>query len=542
MPEISIQTPDGRTRTYRLEGDRVGLGRANSNELCYQEDTGLSRKHLVFEREEDDWILRDPGSKNGTLLNGQRLKDRQKLKPGDRIVAGHLAIVFDAPIRPFQETVMFVDRREEPQIRGATVSTNLARAISMERGKTARLGQDRSAALIKAGRELAGHRPLEELFPVILNLAIEAVHAERGVLLTAEGDSLVVRAARGHNFRISTGVRDRVLKGRASILVNDVMSDEAFRGMESLVQQQVHMLMAVPLQGNQNVIGLIYVDSPAAARKFTVDDLNLLTVMSNVAAIRIEHARLVEIEQAEKLLANELEQAAIIQRGLLPSEAPVLPGLQLAGYNAACRTVGGDYYDFIPYEDGRVAIALGDVSGKAMPAALLMTSLHARVRVLAEEPPDVAQLMTRLNRITASSCPSNRFISFFFSVLDARTGELSYSNAGHNPPIMVRRDNSIEYLDGGGLIMGIFGNSRYEAYRARLEPGDLLLLYSDGVTEAVNAAGEEFQEHRLIDVLRANRQRSSQEIITAVRDEVSAFTAGTAAADDLTLVAARRIP
>ena len=179
------------------------------------------------------------------------------------------------------------DGREE-RTRSTTFATDLTHAITSDRPVAA----SRIDALIRAGQELAGHRPLEELFTLILDLAVDSVNGERGVLLTLEGESLVPKAARGENFRISSGVRDRVLEAKESILVNDVQSNEAFRAMHSLVQQQVRMLMAVPLQTKDDVIGLIYVDSPSLTREFSAEDLSLLTVLANVAAIRIEHAEL----------------------------------------------------------------------------------------------------------------------------------------------------------------------------------------------------------------------------------------------------------
>ena len=540
MPEISILTPDGRTQTFPLEGERVGLGRSNANELCFPDDSGLSRQHLLFERDCDGWAIRDPGSKNGTLLNGEKVTPSpRKLKPGDRIHAGHLTIVFGAPARPFNETVVFVDTREEKTALSRKLHDVLpgsTRQVSAETGVTA----DRAGALIKAGQQLVGHITLDKLFPLILDLAIEAVHAERGILLLVENDELSVKASSGGNFRISSGVRDRVLKEKASILVNDVMSDEAFRGMQSLVQQHVRMLMAVPLQTNDKVLGLIYVDSPTLVRDFTAEDLNLLTVMANVAAIRIEHARLAEVEQAEKILAKDLEQAAIIQRGLLPATAPIVPGLDLAGYNAACRTVGGDYYDYVPYPDSRLGVALGDVSGKAMPAALLMTSLQARLRVLAEQSDDVSEVVTRLNRHTALNCPSNRFITFFFGIVDPATGALVYANAGHNPPVVVRANGQTETLTGGGLIMGLFPLAQYEAYETRLGTGDVLVLFSDGVTEATNAAEDEFGEERLNETVRLNMHKSATEIMHAITGALAAFVAGAPTADDVTLVVLKK--
>ncbi len=539
MAEISILTPDGKTKTHELVGDRVGLGRANTNELCYPDDSGLSRQHLYFQRDGDGWLLGDPGSKNGTTLNGERVGAPRRLKPGDRIHAGHLTIVYGVAPRPFNETVVFIDTRDEK----TTVSRSLADVLdpTVQRSDRGSVSADKIGALIKAGKELSAEGDLDKLFPSILNLALEAVQGERGVLLAYEGESLDVKASSGGNFRISQGVRDRVLRGRESLLINDVLSDEAFRGMQSLVQQQVRMFIAVPLQTNDKVLGLIYVDSPTLVREFTVEDLNLLTVMANIAAVRIEQARLALVEQAEKVMAKDLEQAAVIQQSLLPSRAPVIPGLDIAGHNVPCRTVGGDYYDFIPYPDGKIGIALGDVSGKAMPAALLMTSLQARLRVLSEDITDVADLMNRLNRHTAANTPSNRFITLFFMVIDPATGEVTYCNAGHNPPYLARNSGDMEELQEGGLILGLFGGARYAAAKVVLDTGDLVVVFSDGVSEAQDGEQSQFGEDRLKQLIQANRNKTASEIVQAITKAVADFAAGAPAADDLTLVVVRRV-
>jgi serine phosphatase RsbU (regulator of sigma subunit) len=336
-------------------------------------------------------------------------------------------------------------------------------------------------------------------------------------------------------------VRDRVLNEKSSVLVRDAQLDEAFRERMSIVEQKVRTLMAVPLQTKDRTIGLIYVDSPDMFRAFTKDDLSLLTVMANVAAIRIEHARLSEVEELERRMARELDQAAEIQRSFLPAGAPQVDGADLAGYNVPCRTVGGDYFDFFKYPNGRVAMVLGDVSGKGMPASLMMMGLQARVQVLADEPENLAAVINRLNKITCRNCPSNRFITFFFCVLDPTTGELAYCNAGHNPPVLVRAGGSVEYLDGGGPVLGILPIANYSEYRARVEPGDVLAIYSDGVTEATNAREEEFGDEAFAAVLKANRHKSAPEIVDAVTQALTAFAAGSPAADDITLVVARRL-
>jgi serine phosphatase RsbU (regulator of sigma subunit) len=301
-------------------------------------------------------------------------------------------------------------------------------------------------------------------------------------------------------------------------------------------------MIAVPLQTNDRVIGLIYVDTPNTIREFTREDLNLLTVMANVAAIRIEHARLNEIEETERAMAKEMHQAALIQQGLLPSSAPAIEGLDIAAKAVASRAVGGDYYDFIKYPDGRVAIMVGDVAGKGMPAALLMSSLQARVHVVFEEPDDLAKKMARLNKSTCASCPDNRFITFFTCIADAKTGKVVYTNAGHNPPVVVRADGGYEILGGaGGMILGILPMAQYQEAEVTLNSGDVLVLFSDGVTEAVDPQDHDFGEERLAKLVASMRDLPATEIVQEVHRAVHAFTQGAPPADDITVVIARRL-
>jgi sigma-B regulation protein RsbU (phosphoserine phosphatase) len=539
--EIQILSPDGQTRIVPLDCERISLGRSSITELCYPDDSGLSRQHLAFEKQGDEWVIKDLGSKNGTLLNGVRIASAQILKPGDRVTAGHLILIFDsATTRATRPVVFFEDVADDQATSSSTVISGLADVIQADAVKP-EAGSAHVSALIRAGNELAGQRPLPELFRFILGLAMEAVQAERGVLMTLEADELVIRANKGEGFRISSAVRDRVIKG-SSVLVRDTSLDDAFKERRSIVEQHVRTLMAVPLQTQNTIIGLIYVDSPGLIREFTRDDLSLLTVMANVAANRIEHARFAEMEQARQIMARELEQAAEIQRSFLPAVAPNVPGLDLAGHNAACRTVGGDYFDFFAYPNGRVAMVLGDVSGKGMPASLLMMGLQARVQSLIDEPESLAHVMTRINRITSANCPRNRFISFFMCVLDVATGALTYANAGHNPPIIVRTDGSHELLEGGGPVLGILGNMEFQEYTAKMNKGDIFAIYSDGVTEAATPNDEEFEIENLVKTLRANSTQSASTMIEEVNKALTAWTEGAPPADDITLIVARLLP
>ncbi|MGA2134137.1 MAG: SpoIIE family protein phosphatase [Bryobacteraceae bacterium] len=545
MPrEILIHCPDGQLKNIPLTGERFTIGRSSTTDMCFPDDAGLSRQHMQFERDGDDWSVQDLGSKNGTLVNNIPLRAKLRLKPGDRISAGHLAIIFDdkSSAAKAPDNVVVFEAGESDPPSTSTILTSLEGALSSQTivDRPGQHGSKQVQALIRAGQELAGRGTLADLFPLILDLAIDAVGALRGVVMILEGDNLEVKANKGDGFRISSAVRDRVIKEKASVLVRDAQLDEAFRERMSIVEQKVRTLMAVPLQTETRTIGLIYVDSPNMFRAFTKDDLSLLTVMANVAAIRIEHARLAEVEETERRMKRELDQAAEIQRSFLPRSAPKVEGADLAGYNAACRTVGGDYFDFFTYPNGRVAMVLGDVSGKGMPASLMMMGLQARVQVLADEPSDLSAVMNRLNKITCQNCPSNRFITFFFCVLDPSTGDLSYCSAGHNPPVIVRADGTLGSLDGGGPPLGILSVANYAEYTDKLEPGDLLAIYSDGVTEATNAKDEEFGDEHFAEVLKANRQKSAADVVAAVNQALTEFAAGSPQADDITLMVARR--
>jgi sigma-B regulation protein RsbU (phosphoserine phosphatase) len=545
MPsELRVQCPDGTVKNIPLTGERLAVGRSSAVELCFPEDAGLSRQHFAFESQDGQWTVQDLGSKNGTFVNNIPLKARLILQPGDRITAGHLVVVYNPDEAKPDSNVVVFEGAGDTTPSTSTVLTNLEGALSNQTMAFERGGPKATApiqALIRAGQAFAEARSIEELYPLVLEQAIQAVNAQRGVLLILEGEQLAAKAHKGEGFRISTAVRDRVLNEKASILVRDAQLDDAFKGRMSIVEQKVHTMMAVPLQTRDRIIGLIYVDSPFILREFTKDDLSLLTIMANQAAFRIVSALLSEAEETERIMRRDLDQAAVIQKRMLPDEAPKIPGADIAGFNAACKTVGGDYYDFFPYPDDKVALALGDVSGKGMPASLMMMALHARVQVLAEDPKDLGGFMARLNKATCAKCPSNRFITFFFCVFDAASGELRFANAGHNPPIVMRASGEAEMLEGGGPVLGILSIAPYSEEHTTVGMGDMLVLYSDGVTEATNQDFDEFGEERFIEVLRRHRSDPAATIVEAVMKALGEFAAGAPQADDITLVVAKRL-
>ena len=550
VEELLVYSPEGGSKIVSLAGGSISLGRAASNDLSYPDDSGLSRQHFVIERVGPDFVLKDLGSKNGTELNSQRLSGSSVLRPGDRIKAGRLTIEYrKGDSKPTNQTVLFVETPQQDTSSGTVIATSLQAVLAPESKRAAAQSPDIARnktvdALIRAGQELAAHRPLSELFPLILDLSLEAVQASRGVLLTSSGGELVVQASTGENFQISSGVRDRVLKDKASLLVVDALSDSDFAERKSIVQHSVRSMIAAPLQTDDAVIGLLYVDLTNLTRFFTRDDLNLLTVMANIAAIRIQHARLIEVEAAERVLSRELAQAAEIQRRLLPSVPPVIAGLELAGYNLQCRTVGGDYFDYLPFGDG-LALVVGDVAGKGMPAALLMASLQAHTQAITELGGEVggdpASVVSKLNRAITKYTPGNRFVTFFLAVFNPLDSTLTYCNAGHNPPLLIRSDGSVERLEEGGTVLGLFAGAAFQDKTIRFDPGDFLILYSDGVVEACSANGEEeFGEERLKKIVAASGSLDVTHVTERVIEALRAWSGDGSFADDVTLVLARR--
>jgi phosphoserine phosphatase RsbU/P len=250
---------------------------------------------------------------------------------------------------------------------------------------------------------------------------------------------------------------------------------------------------------------------------------------------------LVLLEVADRLsLKNDLEIAREIQQAMLPSGLFSAPGVETVGLSRPANTVGGDFYDILPLEDGRLVVAVGDVAGKGSPAALLMALLLAMMRTLVDERLEPAELVTRLNVQVSRHAPGTRFITLFYGVYDARSGELTYVNAGHMPPLVLRATGAIDRLNEGGMALGMFGQSTYVTGRTILQSGELLAVYSDGITEAENPAGQPFDDQGLESTLVANHLDDISAIGTAVVRAVERHTADTRLADDLTILLLRR--
>jgi len=286
--ELSIQLFDGSKRKIPLQGARLTLGRSSENDLAYPDDPVLSRRHLVFEFNGQHWSVEDLDTTNGTTVNGQKLSGRRRLEVGDTISAGRLTMAMEIAAEPDLGVTFVADGprvpMDAPVYSSADVIESVVRTPAIS-------GTSRVQALLDAGREISGDRPLEELFQVILDLVVNSVGGSRGVIMIVENGKLVPKAMRGTGFRISNAVRARVMGDKESILILDASRHEVLSSSTTIQRQRVKSLMAVPLQTQDRVLGLVYVDSQDEMRFFLHEDLTLLTLMANMAAIRIEQTQ-----------------------------------------------------------------------------------------------------------------------------------------------------------------------------------------------------------------------------------------------------------
>ena len=557
-----MKYPDRAPDRFPLGRLRITLGRSARNDLCIP-DPFASRVHAEVRREGEEYFLQDLGSANGTLYNGGAVDGTVPLTAGGRIQIGETEIVFDDGTYHSSMGATMITDNSSTSLPEATIAlasgdrttSGLLEAIEGARSKpdiseVARVARegDLLALISKVGVTLLSSSTLEQTLEQIVSLVFEAVPADRCLLMMSDehSDEMKVAVARLRDrvgaigeIRVSRNVMDEVVIKGKSVLTSDAQHDPRFAS-GTVVLQGVRSVLAVPLGVSEKVFGIIYADSPIAEGRFTEDHLKVLTTLASVAAIRVENARLVEARFQQERLERELQLAMEIQQRFQPTAPPVVNGYEFQGISFPCYEIGGDYYDFIQREDGRLVIALGDVSGKGTAAALLMSSLHASIHAQTGSHDSLVETISAVNRYLADNIPSNRFVTLFYAELDPESGALSFLNAGHNPPLIVHAAGTVEQLASGGLPLGIKADAEYREGRTTLQRGDVLVIYSDGVTEAATPSGEEFGPTRLYEVVSRNVDSSAAGIRDRIESALTKFSQGTQAADDITLVIVKR--
>src|SRR5687767_14157398 len=552
MAQLILQNGLNGDERIPLARLRTTIGRSARSDICIP-DAFASRLHAEVRQEGDGFWLQDLGSANGTRYNGTPVKMPVPLSSGGQIQIGETTIVFDDErIQLTGGGATLIADHTEALDPSKTISLQSRRIPTTELLKEQFSSRNDLLGLIsKVGVALLSASNLDETLNQVASLVFEAVPAERCVIMLRDekaddGMKIMVARIRGNDepfqeVRISRTVMDEVLKNGKSVLTADAQHDPKFAS-QTIALQGIRSVLAVPLSVDERtVFGLIYADSPTYEATFSEEHLNILTTLASVAAIRVENAKLLEERFQRERMEHELELATEIQQRFQPSSPPLMEGYELQGISFSCYEIGGDYYDFIPRHDGKMLIALGDVSGKGTAAALLMSSLHASIHAQVSAKTPLGLAITSVNEYLAENTPTNRFVTLFAAELDPATGILRYINAGHNPPLVCKADGSVEQLGSGGFPLGIIAGAEFEIGEMRLEPSEVLVVYSDGVSEANNLAGEEFGMDRLISVVKSNMQASASGMRDKVESALSAFTQTAPANDDITLVIAKRI-
>lgn len=541
MAELEVLPALGPRARVPVTARRLLIGRAEESDV-FLPDTMLSRRHAEIEQRDDGCYLVDLDSTNGTFLNGQRVVGERRLSNGDLIAVGGARLLFsDGAPAPSEEGHAW-DGTQTFALHDLQARTT-TRAVSQQ-------DPDRQTRLLhllsKATSSLLGHRPLPELFERVLDVIFESIPAERAaIMLLDQSGRREIRASRSRLgiplTSISETISRLVIEQRLALLSPNVLEDPNLCSQDSVIVPGIMSAICAPLwlsprQGApEEVIGLVYADTTSTLHSFGEAELEILTAFGNIAASKIESTRLIMRSLDRDRLASEIEAAAEIQRSILPTESPMIPGCELTGESRSCESVGGDYHDY-DWDGRRLLVTLADVAGKGLGAAMLMTALRSAVRAHWREP-SLADAAVRINRTFFENVPSDRYATCVLARFDPSTGQLDYLNAGHPPALLVRADGTVERLDPGGPGLALFDTGVFEAGCTRLEPGDTLLVYSDGISEAWPTAEE--AEAFLANAARAAADRPLDELRTEI------FAAadnrrGRKRTDDCTLVLLRR--
>jgi serine phosphatase RsbU (regulator of sigma subunit) len=466
-------------------------------------------------------------------VNGARVQAPVKLAHGDRIQLGDAELIVGG--------AQVVDGF-------SPYDTVVATEFSLTEGEV-RESAERSRIIHQLALELIADRPMSELFEFILDRVVGLMHPSRAALALLSGDDASVkivnmrpREREAGDLAISRTLLREVVDGRKVVVFTEDRSNAALAAAQSIAGQSIYSALCAPLIAGNSVLGVLYLDYQVTRRTITEDDAQLAAQIARVAAIKVESTRLREAALEKSKLEETLKLAQTIQMRMLPQVPETAPGspFEIAAAIRPARQVGGDFYDFHDNADGKLYFCVGDVSGKGIPAALMMAVSRALFRsfILAGREP--AAIMSAVNRQLCDETDETMFVTAFCGVLDLATGEVRYANAGHHPPLIARADGTVIELETRpALVLGYLPEFPYLEESGRLEPGDLLYLFTDGISEAANNDDELFSDERLQEVLRKHGSRDARAVANATLAAVDAFAGGAPQSDDLTLLCIR---
>jgi sigma-B regulation protein RsbU (phosphoserine phosphatase) len=395
--------------------------------------------------------------------------------------------------------------------------------------------------LLDVDRLISSSLNLDEVLELILDSLKRLVKYDAAAIFLINKEKREVGEIKTRGFdpaiepdlilKLGQGLVGWVAVNRQPVIVSDVEKDPRYIEARHETKSEI----VAPIITDQRTIGVFNLESDRV-NTYDYGDLNLLTAFASHCAVAIERTRLHEEILIKKKLEEELLIARKIQQSFLPPKNPELAGLDISGINIPSEQVGGDYYDFIPIVEDQIGIAIGDVSGKGIPAALIMASFRASLKAEIRNNYAIGTIFFKVNNLLYESIERENYVTAVYGVLDIKNKIFTFSNAGHNPPILRREEGTIEYLTEGGVALGILQNHDYKEMVLGLNPGDLILFYTDGVTEAKNKAGEEFGTKRLEEILLENYALKARQIQDKIYQEIKEFTENKPGQDDFTMI------
>jgi phosphoserine phosphatase RsbU/P len=416
-----------------------------------------------------------------------------------------------------------------------------------EENKRLKRAVEELSVLNDLARAIGASLNTQEIIQTIVRRSLRASNAQQGVITLVEEQSnqsmktlvrTMVSSSEQEQFHFSQALLGWMHLNKKPLVINDPRTDERFRGIPW--DESVHSLIAVPMMAKSELRGVLTVYNKKEGKPFTEDDQRLLAIIAGQSSQVVENARLYEKEKTLTKMQEELRFAARIQNELLPKSAPIIPGYELAGRSIPAQEVGGDYYDFIPIDDNHLAFCLGDVTGKGLPASLLMANLQATLRGQTLTTASPRTCLIRSNQLLFQSTSPEKFATLFYAILDTQNHQIHFSNAGHENPYLCSSHTGNKRLKTGGIPLGMLPEFGFEEESVPLEEDSTLVIYSDGVTEAMNAEEEQFGDDRIAAVLDEHKHAPASEIIDHLVAAVKKHAAGHPQSDDITVVVMRR--
>ncbi len=545
---LRLEPRDGPAFRHRVEGAAV-LGRSSKADVVLA-DRFLSRLHARLFLRDGAWFVEDLGSRNTTFLNDRPISGAVPVRPGDVIRLAESRVVIEAEAGasgggPVGDGLVGA---EDERLPDSTILRSATMLLSVEReprgaGEAPLAGRLR--LLNEVHRALARPITLGELLDLILDRAFAHLSPDEGAIFLRRPDGGLDRAASRRapgvsgQYLYSRRLAQEVTEKGVAALVVDTGLDQRFAASESIVASGARSILAAPLLDSEGCLGMIVLSARRRPRPFSEDDLELLAALAAAAALRIRTIALSEETARRRLLDKELELAHDIQMAMLPRSFPDLPEIEVAAVLRPARSVGGDLYDVVA-DGARVWLLVGDVSGKGVGAALFMAVTKTLFRAIAPGSASVAETVSRMNRELARDNERAMFVTAFAARLDLVSGEIEHVNAGHHPTYQLRASGGFAPLAGAvSPALGAVEEHEYASSRARLDAGDALVLYTDGVVEARNALEEEFHALRLESYLATCSGRTAEEVVRGLVERVEGFANEAPQYDDLTVLALR---